>query len=259
MARVSAGPRLFTVTGWTTWVPKVYGVHHVELCVYLIRADTPEEAAARGWVRLRKKNGSPTTCHGWRVLIQSLGVDHVFDTGRDALDDFVDDPLVLSHLYPVVEGEWLDFYDPDRLVQPPTTAAHEKDYDDPFLPPSGLYLNEDEERWFGVKVWRTWTVGDEDRFVEEVILVVQAHGAEEARTRATDIALRNDVDEVNDNGETVHVRTVNVDYVFDTHSSTLVSRAADEVFGQLFELNPNGTVEWFDPDNDLPFREGALG
>ncbi|HET7488223.1 MAG TPA: hypothetical protein VFJ85_09860 [Acidimicrobiales bacterium] len=63
---------------------------------------------------------------------------------------------------------------------------------------------------------------------------------------------------MNDRGEVVNVRTVEVDYVYDTHSATLVSRIYDEVFGQLFGLDADGTVEWFDPDDDLPFREGVL-
>ncbi|HET7488222.1 MAG TPA: hypothetical protein VFJ85_09855 [Acidimicrobiales bacterium] len=159
-----------------------------------------------------EQGGGPIDSRRWRVLIQALGVDHVFDTGRDSLDDFAADPLVFSHLYPIVGDDGsIDFYDKERLVQPPTAADTEKWYGDAFLPECTTYLVGEEERRFGVEVWRTWTVGDEDRFLEEVVLAVQAH------------------------------------------CDTLVSRIGDEVFGQLFGLYADGTVEWFDPDNDLPF------
>lgn len=55
------------------------------------------------------------------------------------------------------------------------------------------------------------------------------------------------------------MRTVNLDLVLDRRSATLTDRMGSEVYGELFTLNPDGSVEFLDSDNDLPFREGALG
>jgi hypothetical protein len=125
--------------------------------------------------------------------------------------------------------------------------------------PDAAYLEGDVERSFSVRVWRTWTVHDEDRYFEEVVLAVRATSKDEAGALAMELALASDVDVVNDAGDLCHVRTVNLDYVCDNHQATLVDRYGSECFGNLYAVNPDGSVEFFDSDNDLPFREGALG
>ncbi|MGI8684888.1 MAG: hypothetical protein ACR2MO_07350 [Acidimicrobiales bacterium] len=255
MARTTEGRRWFAVKVWREWRPEVEEERHVELCMHLVRADGPEGARRLAWTEAFDDDGFGIFYRDHPVTVHALGTDHVFDTGRDALEDFDTDPLVFTHLFPV-HDQWIDYFAPTRLQRPeplPGGWAH-----DPELPDSS-YLEGRAERFFGVRVWRTWTVDGDDRCYEEVVLVVRATSADEAGARATELALASDVDVVNDAGELCHVRTVNVDYVYDNHQPTLVDQYGSEFFGNLYSVNPDGSVEFFDSDNDLPFREGALG
>lgn len=255
MARTATGHRFFAVKVWYEWLPEVDGEGHVELCLLLVRASGPDEARRVAWTLGLGHHGFEAWFDGEPVKISILGTDHLFDTGRDTLEDFDDDPLVFTHLFPV-RNQWIDFYDPARLVRPDALPGpQEMELDLPDFE----HLDGNTERWFGAKVWRTWTAGDDDRFFEEVVLVVRARSKEGAGERATELAIAADTDVVNDAGELLHVRTVNLDHVFDVHSPTVIDRYGSEVFGQLFSLNPDGSVEFYDSDNDLPFREYALG
>lgn len=255
MVATRDGRRFFAVKVWREWLPKVDGEGHVELCLDLVRASNAHEACRVAWTEHLQGDGFGTWCHGQPVTVHALGTDQVFDTGRNALEDFEDDPLVFTHLFPARE-KWVDYFERGRLIRPePVPGPPFPNKDLPEL----VHLDGYAERFFGVKFWRTWTVGDEDRSFEEIVLMVRARSAREAATRATALAIAADTDVVNDAGESVHVRTVNLHFVWDTSSATLVDKIGSEVFGLLYSLNPDDSVEYFEPDDDLPFREGALG
>ncbi len=189
------------------------------------------------------------------MTVHALGTDHVFDTGRDSLADFDADPLVFTHLFPV-EDRWIDYFLPARLERPePVPGEWLLDKKLPEI----RYVEGYVDRFFGARLWRTWTVGDEDRFFEEVVLAVRARTLKLAGRRAIELALASDVDVLNDAGELCNVRTVNLDFVYDKHQTTLVTQYSSEVFGTVYTVHPEGSVGFFDPANDLPFREGALG
>ncbi|MDP9387813.1 MAG: DUF4288 domain-containing protein [Actinomycetota bacterium] len=258
MAPAHTGPRFFTVKVWNDWARRFGPLDHVELCMFMVRAADANEARLRAFEHAGDTEGLETSdCEGAAVQVVRRGVDAAWDTGRSSLDDFVDDPLVYSELHEVDEDGGIDYFDHRRPTCPQVGDLGPPDVGD--LPDEPEPVVGDDERWFGVKFWRTWSVGDDDpQFLEEIVLVVRATSPDEAGRRATELAVAADAEVVNDRGELVHVRTVNRDYVFDTHSDTLITLDDWEVFGQLFELNPDGSVEFFDPDNDLPFREGAI-
>lgn len=263
MARTESGRRFFAVKVWNEWLPPVNGFPHAELCLLLVLAENAEEASTLAWSRtievaeLCAEDGWQTYCHDQPVDVFGLGVDQVFDTGRSDLTDFDDDPLVFTYLFPVHGDREIDYFNRSRLVQPEVIRRGDTPYFG--LPKMGQFREGSMERWFGVKVWRTWSIADEARFFEEVVLAVRATSGEEASEKAIGLALEADCNTVNDKGEEFLVRVVNVDCVFEGHSQQLVYQTDQEVFGQLYTMNPDDTVEFYDSDNDLPFREYSLG
>ncbi|MDP9387815.1 MAG: hypothetical protein M3Q48_07760 [Actinomycetota bacterium] len=249
-------PRFFTVKVWNDWARRFGPLDHVELCMLMVRAADADEARLRAFEHESEFDGLETEFEGAPVTLRTRGVDAVYDTGRSALADFTDDPVVFSQLHEVDDEGTIALYERERIVPPTNATVHPEDTADL---PDELDPVRDGERWFGVKFWRTWSLAGEDPcFLEELVLAVPATSLDEADRRATELAVAANTDVVNDRGELVHVRTVNRDYVYDTLSATVVTLEDREVFGQLFELNPDGSVEFFDPDNDLPFREGAI-
>jgi hypothetical protein len=256
VAPADTDPHFFTVKVWRNWVRRFGPVTHVEQCILMVRAVDPDEARRRAYESKMDLDGLETEFEGAPIRLEVSGVDGVYDTGRHTLADFAADPLVYSELHEVDEDSLIDYYDPGRIARP---EPRDLEPEDTAGLPDELDPVRDGERWFGVKFWRTWSLAGEDPcFLEELVLAVPATSPDEADRRATELAVAADTDVVNDRGELVHVRTVNRDYVYDTLSATVVTLEDREVFGQLFELNPDGSVEFFDPDNDLPFREGAI-
>jgi hypothetical protein len=93
----------------------------------------------------------------------------------------------------------------------------------------------DRRRWFAVKVWMTWRVGDAPLdHVEERIYLVRATSTDEAHTKGHKRAARANRTFENELGETVTISLASVDSVYDTWAA----RVSDgfEVFGQVFEL-----------------------
>ncbi len=184
MARTTSGPRFFAVKVWREWLPLIDEQRHVELCLLLVQATGPDEARRVAWTEQLGNDGFGTFYRDHPVTVDALGTDHVFDTGRDSLADFDADPLVFTDLFPV-EDRWIDYFSPTRLERPEPVRGE-------WVPdmqlPAGPYLDGYVERFFGIRLWRTWTVGDEDRFFEEVVLAVRARTPDLAGRRATELA-----------------------------------------------------------------------
>lgn len=263
MARTTNGRRFFTVKVWSEWI-SVDGPRYVEAFLMLVAATGVDEARRVAWAEELESDGLEISFEETPMTTHGIGIDHVYDTGRDALDDFDEDPLIFSQLFPVegygvdrngIDRYGINYFDRSRLTRAPAALGH-CEIDERL--PEFVRVEGPSERWFGVKLWRTWSAGGDPRFHEEVVVAVRARSVEEAGRRGTALAIAADTDVVNDAGEAFHVRTVNLDHVHDGESRSLIDQMGSIVFGQVFDLDEDGTVGYFDSENDLPFRKGAL-
>lgn len=111
---------------------------------------------------------------------------------------------------------------------------------------------ESGQRWFGVRVWKTWAVSDEVSHLEESIYLVKAPTEEDARQGALQAATRDESDFLNELGEPVKIRVHEVGFVFDPHQARLTS--GSEVFSLLHELDDDGRFGFA-----FPFDSDELG
>jgi hypothetical protein len=95
-------------------------------------------------------------------------------------------------------------------------------------------------RWWGVKVWKTWSINDERSHVEEAVYLVRAESEDKAAEAGWASAVRADDDFTNEHGETVTIRASHVDHVYDLHVARL--RSGGEVFSLLYELDDEGAI-----------------
>jgi hypothetical protein len=100
---------------------------------------------------------------------------------------------------------------------------------------------EEGTRWWGVRIWREWSVSGALSHMEECVLLLRAETEADASAAAWTAACRSDSDFLNSDGETVTIRTTSVDHVYDMKLSRL--RSGAEVFSLLFEVAPDGGID----------------
>jgi hypothetical protein len=109
----------------------------------------------------------------------------------------------------------------------------------PELGGDGIYS---EPRWFGAKCWKRWLVDGEPAYLEESVYLIRATTEEEAELIASEKA-KPDVDSFeNECGERVDIVLEGVASVYDSAVPRL--RSGSEVFSQLYEVEPDGSIDW---------------